>query len=66
MLHPSVNSTRSSKTATDWGAHEDKRLSKETVHRWHHSVDKKHTFLHVKFEEGYIISFIRNPMSNKR
>jgi hypothetical protein len=37
-------------------------------HLWHHSVDKKHCFLHVKFEAKFVIFFFstRKSMSQKK
>ncbi|SAM03344.1 hypothetical protein [Absidia glauca] len=31
----------------------------------HHSVDTKHQFFHVKFEVGFVTSFMRKRLSNK-
>jgi hypothetical protein len=36
-----------------------------TQHPWHHSVDAKHAFLHVKFETRFVIFFMRKFLSNK-
>jgi hypothetical protein len=63
MLH-NVDTTQSSKTATDSRAPKIVNSSKNTYHSWYHSIDRKHTFLLVNFEVKFIISFKRNTMSN--
>lgn len=49
VMYSSVDAILSSNIATDWSASKDGDPPKEIQHPWHHSIGRKHTFLHVKF-----------------
>jgi hypothetical protein len=40
--------------------------SKKPQHILHHSIDRKHTFLHARFEVGLSISFTRKSIQDKK
>jgi hypothetical protein len=61
----SANTTQSPKIATDRNNLKVGNIAKETQRPLHHSIDRKHTFLYVKFEVGLIILCKRKYMSNK-
>jgi hypothetical protein len=42
------------------------RSSVEAQYVWHHSIDKKNSFIHVEFEVMFVNSFARKSMFNKR
>jgi hypothetical protein len=64
-IYAAVKSIQSTKTATSWSAFKLYDSSKKTKHTWHHSIDKKRTPFHVKFELDLSISFTRKCMSKK-
>jgi hypothetical protein len=41
-------------------------MSTKTEHTWHHSIDKKYCFLHIKFEVRLFIYLTRKAMTNKK
>jgi hypothetical protein len=68
VLHGSVTPIPSLKPATD--SHDLKVGNKsiKAQHFWHRSVDKKHSFLHVKIEAMFVIFFFfaRKSMPHKK
>lgn len=62
----SVNTTQSFKTAIGWRAFKNDSSRKKTEHLWHHLIDRKLTFLHVRFEVGLFISFTRKSVSKEK
>ncbi|SAM05330.1 hypothetical protein [Absidia glauca] len=66
MLQTSANSTLSSKTATGSSGPKVGHTSTETQHPWHHSVDRKHYFSHMKFEVTFVTSFSRKWTFHKK
>jgi hypothetical protein len=51
---------------TDWGEIKDDDSLKKTPHPRHLSIDRKHTFLCVKFEVKFIIILARKSMFNEK
>jgi hypothetical protein len=66
VLYTSINTTQSPKTATDFDAPKVGYASTQTQHLLHLSIDKKHFFLHVKFEVEFVVSLTRNNLPNER
>jgi hypothetical protein len=54
-----VSTRQSTKTATESSNPKIGNSSVETKYPWHHSVDKKNCFLHVKFEVRFAIPLAR-------
>jgi hypothetical protein len=54
------------KTATDSSGAKADKVSTTTQYLWHHSVDKKHYFGHVKFGMRFFIFLTRKSMFNKK
>jgi hypothetical protein len=63
VIYACLITALSLKTATDSSSPKIDNSSNKTPLSWHHSVDKKHSFLHVKFEVRFVISFARKSMS---
>jgi hypothetical protein len=66
MLYASLNTAENLKTATDSNDPKAGNSFTKIKHPWHHQLDTKHHFLHVKFEVRFAISFTRKSMSNKK
>jgi hypothetical protein len=66
VLNASLSTTISPKTATDSNCPKVEHSPSKTHHPWHHSVDTKNDFMHVKFEIRFVISFKRKSISNKK
>jgi hypothetical protein len=55
----SVSAAQNLIAATDWRTSKDGNLLKKLQHTLYNSIDKKHIFVHVKFESGLFILFSR-------
>jgi hypothetical protein len=66
VLHAFLKATLGLKTATDSTSPKAGHLSSKSPHPWHHSLDTKHFFLHVKYGIWFVISFMRKSMFNKK
>jgi hypothetical protein len=66
VSHSSLNPTPSPKTATDSTGPKVGNSTNETQHPWYRLIDRKHYFLHVKFEVRFVTSFARNSMPSKK
>jgi hypothetical protein len=66
VLCASLNSPPSPKKATDSSGPKPVIHSPKHQKPRLHAVDKKHNFLHVKFEVVFCISFTRKCMFNKK
>jgi hypothetical protein len=66
MFYAPVNPTQSTETATGYVGLKEDDSSKKTQLSWYHEIDRKHTFLQMKFEAGLSNSFSRKSMSKKK
>jgi hypothetical protein len=62
----SPSPSQSLKTATDSIGSKAGQFIHQTQHLWHHSIDKKHSFLHVEFEVIFIVFLRENLRLTKR
>jgi hypothetical protein len=66
MLYTSANTTQSFKTATGSNAPKVSNSFKKSLYPWHHSLDRKHTYLYVNSEGRLYILFTRNSTFKKK
>jgi hypothetical protein len=66
LLYSFVSATQSHKTATHWGVAKSSDASKKFHDPRRHYIDRKHTFLYVKFESALFPSFTRACMSKEK
>jgi hypothetical protein len=56
-LYAAMNAKKSPQKATDWSGTKSSELSKEIKPSWNQSLDKKHFWVHAKFECTLSIPF---------
>jgi hypothetical protein len=65
MLYSFVNAIQSYKTTTHWGDAKSSDASKKFHDPRHHYIERKHTFLYVKFEGALFSSFKKTYLSKE-
>jgi hypothetical protein len=61
-----VNATKGLKKATVWIVIKIGNSLKEIRHSWYQSIDKKHLWVHVKFECGLLIPFTKKKRDPRK
>jgi hypothetical protein len=65
MSYASVKAKKSLQKATDWSGINKENSLKETQFSWYQSIDKKHLWVHVKFDGGLSIPLARKSRFKK-